>query len=76
VHTFIAALWGVGIKARGFAFGLVGLTCILIVLWVGIGNGIHRNYEAPVPAVRYFNHYPFILFSSFTHAICTVLVLD
>jgi hypothetical protein len=48
-HTFIAALWGVGIQARGLAFGLVGLTCVFTVLWVGIGNGIHKNYEAPSP---------------------------
>jgi len=48
-HTFIAALWGVGIQARGFTFGLVGLTCVFTALWVGIGNGIHKNYEAPSP---------------------------
>ena len=49
VHTFIAALWRIGIEARGFAFGLVGLTCVFIALWVGIGNGIHKKYEAPSP---------------------------
>ena len=32
VHTFIAALWRIGIEARGFAFGLVGLTCVFITL--------------------------------------------
>jgi hypothetical protein len=49
IHTFIAALWRIGIEARGFAFGVVGLTCVFIALWIGIGYGIHKNYEAPSP---------------------------
>jgi len=49
VHTFITALWGIGIKARGFAFSIIGLVCVFIALWVGIGNGINKNYEAPSP---------------------------
>jgi hypothetical protein len=61
VHTFITALWGIGINARGVAFSLVGLTCVFIALWVGIGNGIHKNYESPT-LVGHFNHYPLILF--------------
>jgi hypothetical protein len=61
VHTFIAALWRIGIEARGFAFGLVGFTCVFITLWVGICNGVHKKYEAPSP-VGYFNRYPFIPF--------------
>ncbi|KAH9961213.1 hypothetical protein BC827DRAFT_1203226 [Russula dissimulans] len=48
-HTVITALWRVGIEARGFAFAIVGLTCIFIALWVGIANGVHRTYEAPSP---------------------------
>jgi len=48
-HTFITALWRVGIEARGFAFTVVGLTCIFIALWVGIPNAVHRTYEAPSP---------------------------
>ncbi|KAI0246387.1 hypothetical protein BJV78DRAFT_1286463 [Lactifluus subvellereus] len=49
VHTFVTALWRVGIQARGFAFGLVGLACVFTALWVGLGNGLHKNYEAPTP---------------------------
>ena len=64
VHTFIAALWRIGIEARGCAFGLVGLTWVFIVLWVGIGNGVHKKYEAPSP-VSYFSRYPFIHFLTF-----------
>jgi hypothetical protein len=61
VHTFISALWRTGIEARGLAFGLVGLTCTFIALWVGIGNGIHKEYEAPSP-VGYFICYLLIPF--------------
>jgi len=49
VHTFVTALWQVGLRARGVAFGLVCLVCIFDALWVGIGAGIHKNYEAPTP---------------------------
>jgi hypothetical protein len=49
VHTFIAALWGTGIKARGVAFGLVSLTCVYIALWVGINSLIHQDFVAPTP---------------------------
>jgi hypothetical protein len=61
LHTFIAALWGVGSRARGVAFGLVGLTWVFILLWVCIGNAIYHNYETPSP-VSYFDLYPFIPF--------------
>jgi hypothetical protein len=74
VHTFIAALWRTGIEARGFAFGLVGLTCVFIALWVGIGNRVHKKYEAPSP-VGYFNHYPFVPFP-YLWSCLIVLVLD
>jgi len=74
VHTFIAALWGTGIKARGLAFGLVGLTCVFIGLWVGIGNGVHKKYEVPSP-VGYFICYPFIPFP-YLWSVSIVLVLD
>jgi hypothetical protein len=49
VHTFIGALWRVRLQSRGLAFSLVGLTWVFGALWVGIGNGIHKNYETPVP---------------------------
>ncbi|KAF8261259.1 hypothetical protein EI94DRAFT_1746334, partial [Lactarius quietus] len=49
IHTFTAALWGVGADARYFAFGIVTLICLFVLLWVGIGNGIHKNFETPTP---------------------------
>ncbi|KAI0254076.1 hypothetical protein BJV78DRAFT_105369 [Lactifluus subvellereus] len=49
VHTFITALWQVQLMGQRFAFGLVGLICVFTALWVGIGNGIHKNYEVPTP---------------------------
>jgi len=49
VHTFVAALWRVGLQARGFALGLVGIVCIFIALWVAVGNSIHKNYDIPTP---------------------------
>ncbi|KAF8263338.1 hypothetical protein EI94DRAFT_1877754 [Lactarius quietus] len=49
VHTFVVALWRVGIRARNFAFGAVTLASLYIALWVSIGNGIHKHYETPTP---------------------------
>jgi hypothetical protein len=49
VHTFVAALWRVGLQARGVALGLVCLTCLFVTLWVSIGASIHKNYETPTP---------------------------
>jgi hypothetical protein len=43
------ALWRVGEEARHFTFGIVALTWLFLVLWVSIGNGIHKNYETPTP---------------------------
>jgi len=48
IHTFVVALWKVGIRARHFAFGIVALATLYIALWVGIGN-IHKHYETPTP---------------------------
>ncbi|KAF8267854.1 hypothetical protein EI94DRAFT_1579640 [Lactarius quietus] len=48
-HTFVVALWKVGIEARNFAIGVVTLASLFITLWVGIGNGIHKHYETPTP---------------------------
>ncbi|KAI0276635.1 hypothetical protein BGY98DRAFT_1097990 [Russula aff. rugulosa BPL654] len=42
VHTFVAAVWQVGLKARGVALSLVCLACVFITLWVAIGAGIHK----------------------------------
>ena len=49
VHTFVAALWRVGLQARGFAIFLVGIACVFITLWVAIGASKHKNYETPTP---------------------------
>ncbi|KAI0276662.1 hypothetical protein BGY98DRAFT_1187699 [Russula aff. rugulosa BPL654] len=49
VHTFIAAVWQVGLNARGVALSLVCLACIFITLWVTIGAVVHNNYETPTP---------------------------
>ncbi|KAI0276651.1 hypothetical protein BGY98DRAFT_1167349 [Russula aff. rugulosa BPL654] len=49
LHTFVAAVLQVGLKARGVALSLVCLACIFITLWVAIGAGIHNNYETPTP---------------------------
>jgi hypothetical protein len=51
-HTFVTALWPVQLQSRIFGFSLVGVSIIFTVLWLGIGNGIHKNYEEPTP-VRY-----------------------
>ncbi|KAH9048658.1 hypothetical protein EDB83DRAFT_2632661 [Lactarius deliciosus] len=49
IHTFSTALWSVGAEARSFAFGFVAFTCLFVVLWVGISNGIHKDFEKPTP---------------------------
>jgi hypothetical protein len=45
----VVALWNVGLRARYFAFGLVALASLFVALWVGIGNGVHKNLVAPTP---------------------------
>ena len=49
VHTFVAALWGVGLHAVGFARVMVGLACVFDALSIGVVVGIHKDYEAPTP---------------------------
>ncbi|KAH9953521.1 hypothetical protein BC827DRAFT_129599 [Russula dissimulans] len=49
IHTFVGALWRVGLEAPRFAFCLVGFVCVFITLWVSIGAATHRNYEVPTP---------------------------
>ncbi|KAH8977960.1 hypothetical protein EDB92DRAFT_1805358 [Lactarius akahatsu] len=49
IHTFTTALWSVGAEARSFAFGVVTFTCLFVVLWVGISNGVHKDFETPTP---------------------------
>jgi len=43
------ALWNVGVRARHFAFGIVALASLFVALWVGIGNGIHKDLVTPTP---------------------------
>ncbi|KAN0107216.1 hypothetical protein V8E52_010418 [Russula decolorans] len=50
VHTFVAAVLPVGLKApRGVALCLVCLACVFITLWATIGPRMHKNYETPTP---------------------------
>jgi len=73
VHTFVGAMWRVGLQARGFAFGMVVLACVFVTLWVSIGASIHKHYETPTP-VRRFNPYSLRPILT-TGPICLVLVL-
>ncbi len=73
VHTFVVALWKVGIRARRSAFGIVALASLFAALWVGIGNGAHKNFETPTPV------HIFPIFSPprlTTDTVWLVLVLD
>ena len=49
VHTFVAALWRVGLHAVGFALVMVGLTCVFVALSIGVVVGIHKDQEVPTP---------------------------
>ncbi|KAH9176402.1 hypothetical protein EDB89DRAFT_1903194 [Lactarius sanguifluus] len=49
VYSFVVALWNIGIQARHFAFGTVALASLFTALWVGIGNGVHKNFVTPTP---------------------------
>jgi len=49
IHTFVVAIWNVGSQARRLAFGIVSLATLFIALWVGVGNGTHKNFETPTP---------------------------
>jgi hypothetical protein len=65
------ALWDVGTRARHFAFGLISLATLFVALWVGLGNGIHKDFETPTP-VRILIFSPFRLIADI---IWIVLVL-
>ena len=68
----MTALWRVGADARNFAFGVVALTCLYVVLWVSMGNGFHKDYETPTPV-----HGPsFIILRFNADTYFLVLVLD
>jgi len=49
VHTFVSALWRVGLKARRFAVCMVFLIFCFVTLWVSVGASIHKHYEVPTP---------------------------
>jgi len=56
VHTFVTAMWRVGLEARGFSLCLVVLVTIFNTLWVGIGAGIHKHFETPTPYYCWISH--------------------
>jgi len=53
IYTFMVTTspwtWRPRLESRGPALGLVVLTFIFSALWVGIGAGIHHQYETPTP---------------------------
>ena len=68
------AVFRVGIRARGVAFGLVCLACVFIALWVAIGAGIHKDYYTPTPVRNSPLFLPIL--SSLPILLELVLVLD
>jgi hypothetical protein len=70
----VAAVWRVGLQARGAALGMVRLACISMMLWVAIGAGIHKNYETPSPVHNSPLFFPTL--SSLLTLPGSVLVLD
>ena len=53
VHTFIAVMWRKGTHSRLAAFCIVGFIWLFVVLFVGLGVGLHRSpgdlYDVPTP---------------------------
>jgi hypothetical protein len=74
VHTFVAAVLQVGLKACGVARSLVCLACIFIMLWVAIGTVFHKNYEKPAPVRNSPLFFPVL--PSLLTLLGSVLVLD
>ena len=68
----MTALWRVGADARNFAFGIVALTCLFVMLWVSIANGIHKDFDTPTPV----HGSGFLIFAIQADTYCLVLVLD
>jgi hypothetical protein len=46
-------------EARRPAFCFVGLICVFVAFWVGLGNGLNKNYEAPTPVSHFKYSTPF-----------------
>ena len=70
----MAALWHVGLRARGVALCLISLACVFIALCVGLGAGIHKNYETPTPVCYLTLFFPMLC--SILTPLGSVLVLD
>jgi len=49
VHTFVSALWKVGLKSRRFAVCAVFFAFCYSTLWVSIGASTRKAYEIPTP---------------------------
>jgi len=64
-------VWKVGLKARGVAVGLVCLACVFIMLWVAIGENVHKKYETPTPVRNSTLFFPIL-----SSLLGSVLVLD
>jgi hypothetical protein len=62
----------VGIEARRPAFGLVGLICVFIALWVGLGNGLNKKYEVPSPVSLFKYFTPFRHLSNYGQYSCWI----
>ena len=71
MHTFVAGVFRVGLRARGVAFGLVYLAFVFITFWVAIGTVIHKNYYTPTPVRNSLLFFPIL-----SSLLGSVLVLD
>ena len=49
IHTAVSVMWRVGTKACGLSYALMGFTCVFSALWVGLGNGLDKNFQVPAP---------------------------
>jgi hypothetical protein len=60
------AVWNVGSRTRSFAFGIIALATLFVALWVGLGNGLHKNYETPTPVRIFRFSHCFVLLLTFS----------
>jgi hypothetical protein len=70
------AVWNVGCQARIFAFGIVAVATLFVALWVGLGNGLHNNYETPTPVRDIFRFSHCFVHKLIADIAWLVLVLD
>ncbi|KAH9978624.1 hypothetical protein BGW80DRAFT_1165386 [Lactifluus volemus] len=49
LHTFITALWRVGLHARWVAGISIALVVVFLTLWIGLGDGLNKHYITPTP---------------------------